>query len=92
MKVFCVHDVEWWIGNSAESVLEAVIEEYGYTEDDIAIDDVEEVMDATLDELKFTDADENERPTGVVRSFREQLAIELAEGGDFPRLLASEEW
>lgn len=92
MKVFCVHDVEWWIGNSAESVLEAVIEEYGYTEDDIALTDVEEVDGAALDELKFTEADENERPTGVVRTFREQLAIELTEGGDFPRLLASEEW
>ena len=77
MKVFCVHDVEWWIGNSAESVLEAVIEEYGYTEDDIALTDVEEVDGAALDELKFTEADENERPTGVVRTFREQLAIEL---------------
>lgn len=92
MKVFCVHDVEWWIGSDAESVLQAVIEEYGYTEDDIAPSDVEEVEDATLDELKFTEADENERPTGVVRTFREQLAIELTEGGDFPRLLASEEW
>lgn len=92
MKVFCVHDVEWWIGNSAESVLQAVIEEYGYTEDDIEPNDVEEVEDATLDELKFADADENEWPTGVVRTFREQLAIELAEGGRFPRLLVSEEW
>lgn len=92
MKVFCVHDVEWWIGNSAESVLQAVIEEYGYTEDDIEPNDVEEVEDATLDELKFAEADENEVRTGVVRSFREQLALELAEGGRFPRLLASEEW
>lgn len=92
MKVFCVHDVEWWIGSDAESVLQVVIDEYGYTEDDIALNDVEEVDGAALDELKFTEADENERPTGVVRTFREQLAIELAQGGRFPRLLASEEW
>lgn len=92
MKVFCVHDVEWWIGSDAESVLQAVIEEYGYTRDDIAPSDVEEVEDATLDELKFTEADENEVRTDVVRTFREKLAIELAEGGRFPRLLASEEW
>lgn len=92
MKVFCVHNVEWWIGSDADSVLKAVIEEYGYSDDDIGQADIYELDNDDLEKLKFAESDEDEVRTGVVRTFREQLEIELAEGGSFPRLLASEEW
>jgi len=90
MKIVAINDCDWWIGES----LEACVKDYQdniedspeYTEDAI------ELTDADLDSLFFTDVDEDERPTGIKRTFREQLAIEIAAGGTFPRMFASTEY
>lgn len=90
MKIIEMNDCDWWIGES----LVACVKDYqdniedspGYTQD------ARELTEEELDSLKFSLRDENERPTGQKRTFREQLAIEVAQGGDFPRLFASTEY
>lgn len=79
MKIFQIDDMEWWIGQDAESVLDAVKAETG-------------MDDEHLDHLKIQGTDEDERPIGEPRTFREQLAIEVAEGGGFPRMFAAEDY
>lgn len=93
MKIYALNDCDWWIGES----LEACIADYrtNYTSDpDSVDDDAHELTDEELDTLKFVvvDEDEDENPTREKRSFREQLAIEIAEGGVFPRMFASTEY
>ncbi|PPU07768.1 hypothetical protein [Xanthomonas arboricola] len=90
MKIFQIDDMEWWIGQDAETVRAAVQDEQGRTEEDL--EDFEEVSDESLDVLMFQDTDEDELPTSAPRTFREQLAIEVAEGGQFPRLFAAESY
>ncbi|WP_434990092.1 hypothetical protein [Xanthomonas melonis] len=87
MKIFQIDDMEWWIGQDAETVRAAVQNEQGRTEEEL--EDFQEVSDESLDLLKFQDTDEDERPISAPRTFREQLAIEVAEGGQFPRLFAA---
>ncbi len=90
MKIFQIDDMEWWIGEDAESVLAAVKNETGMDDDDLEA--FQEVNEDGLDRLKFTDTDEDEKPIGNPRTFREQLAIEAAAGGKFPRLFAAESY
>lgn len=90
MKVFQIDDMEWWIGQDAETVRAAVQVEQGRTEEDL--EDFAEVSDEALDVLMFQDTDEDERPTSAPRTFREQLAIEVAAGGQFPRMFAAENY
>ena len=91
MKIIEMNDCDWWIGESLESCvndyLENVDDSPEYTED------ARELTDEELDRLKFSICDEEtERPTGEKRTFREQMAIEIAEGGVFPRMFASTEY
>ncbi|MBB4126269.1 hypothetical protein GGR77_001559 [Xanthomonas translucens] len=88
MKIFQIDDMEWWVGADAESVLAAVKEETGMDDEDL--EDFQEVNEDDLDRLKFQDSDEEERPIGEPRTFREQLVIEVAAGGKFPRMFAAE--
>lgn len=91
ITVWQMDDCEWWVGAGPADALAAAMRDfYGYTEDDKI--EPTELTDADLDRLKFTDCDENERPTGTIRTFREQLAIELEAGGSFPRMFASTEY
>jgi hypothetical protein len=90
MKIFMITDCEWWIGADADSVRQAVKDDCGYSDEDL--EDFSEVEADGLDNLKYTDCDEDERPIGEPRTFREQLAIEVEAGGEFPRLFAVEPW
>ena len=89
LKIFQMNDCDWWIGES----LEACVKDYqGNIDDDPEYtQDARELTDQELDSLMFYDADENERPSGVKRTFREQLALEVKCGGEFPRMFASSE-
>lgn len=90
MKIFQINDCDWWIGDSLDS---CIADYLGYTDDSSSVShDAHELSDAELDSLVFTDCDEDERPTGIKRSFREQLAIEIEAGGKFPRMFASTEF
>ncbi|WP_414554786.1 hypothetical protein [Stenotrophomonas forensis] len=90
IKIFAVTESEWWLGTDLASVVKAAQEEYGLVDEDVA--DAVELVDADLDSLNFSDSDEDGRPTGQKRTFREQLAIEVAAGGSFPRLFAMEDF
>jgi len=90
IKIFSITDSEWWMGTDLASVVKAVQEEYGLDDDDTA--NAAELADADLDALRFADSDENDQLTGTTRTFREQLAIEIGAGGQFPRLFAMEEF
>jgi len=87
MKIFEMNDCDWVVAESLEQSKLAYLKDYS---DDV--EDARELTDSELDTLIFTDRDENETPTGDKRTFREQLAIEVAAGGTFPRLFASTEY
>ncbi len=90
MNVFQINDCDWWIGES----LDACVQDYREHCDDDPdyTEDARELTNAELDTLKFSVSDDDERPTGEKRTFREQLAIEVAESGKFPRMFASTEY
>lgn len=90
MKICQINDCDWWIGES----LDACIGDYiaNYCDADGVEEDAHELTDAELDSLIFTDVDSDEQPTGIKYTFREQLAIEIAAGGKFPRMFASTEY
>lgn len=90
LKIFMVSDCEWWIGADADAVRQAVKDECGLTDEDL--EDFCEISNDALDHLKYTDCDEDERPVGNPRTFREQIEVEAALGGRFPRLFAVEPW
>ncbi|MDO9365160.1 MAG: hypothetical protein Q7T58_02290 [Methylotenera sp.] len=86
MKIFEMNDCDWVVGESLEQIKLAYLKDYGENAEYAM-----ELTDSELDTLIFTDCDENETPTGGKRTFREQLEIEVAAGGTFPRLFASTE-
>lgn len=90
MKIVELNEVEWWIGNSVEECVTDYREHYN--SDPELSDSARELTDDELDTLIFTDCDENEVPTGVKRTFREQLAVEVESGGEFPRMFAATEY
>lgn len=95
ITIWQINDMEWFVGaGTPESILAWYMKEHGVSHEDAtghgdelprALDDDE------LDTLKFVDFDEDESPTGAVRTFREQLAVEISQGGTFPRPFASTE-
>lgn len=90
VKIFQMNDCDWWIGPSLDACKADYVEHTG--DPDSVDDDAHELTDAELDRLMFTDCDEDERPTGMKIPFREQLAVEIAQGGEFPRMFASTEY
>lgn len=91
MQVYALNDCDWWIGES----LEACIADYRdhYCDDPDAIDeDAHELTELELDSYRINVLDEDGKWIGDDRSFREQLAIEIAEGGVFPRMFATTEY
>ncbi|QLI80811.1 hypothetical protein HZU75_04295 [Chitinibacter fontanus] len=90
MKVVEVNDCDWYVGESVAACVAQYIKEVGEEYADHC-EDARALSDDELDALTFTVVDENEVPDGSKRTFREQLAIEIAAGGDFPRLFATTE-
>ena len=88
MIICMMDDCTWYIGESVEACVEAfrreMVSDYE-TDDEYPL----QLDDDALDTLLFHDTNENEKPVGQARTFREQLAIETAEGGVFPRLFAA---
>lgn len=95
IQIFQMDDTEWWIGaGTPEEMLAAFIEEYGEDAFPVEREMPRPLTDKELDSIPFHyDYDEE---TGVdkkkIRTFREQLAIEIAEGVPAPRMFASTEW
>ncbi len=87
MKVFQMNDCDWMIGLSLIDCKRAYLRDY--CED---TDEARELDEEELDTLIFTDCDENETPSGIKRTFREQVQVEISACGEFPRLFASTEF
>jgi len=86
MQVFEMDDCEWWIGPSRCACLWAFAREYDteVSSDEIA-EDAPALTEQQLADLPFYADD------GTTITFAEQLAIERAKGGEFPRMFASSE-
>jgi len=82
MQVIRLNDWEWWVGASVEEVTTAYLEEGG---DESYLDDPHPEPEEKMQSLTYVDYDEERR------SFAEQLEIEVANGGDFPRMFACTE-
>lgn len=90
MKICQMNGCDWMIGESLEACRIEYIKNF-CSDPDSVDDDAHELTDEYLDTLKFSDrSDDGQDET--TRTFREQLAIEIAEGGEFPRLFASTEY
>jgi hypothetical protein len=89
IKVWQVTDVEWFAAATAEDALKAFAEYAGDCYEELLEEfgEPEELSDAALDRLQFTDEDD-----GVSRSFREELAKRIADGGAFPQFFATSEY
>ncbi len=91
MKIFYVDGVDWWVGESIESVQNALHDPPHTMFDDL--EDVRELTGEELDTLIFTDTQEDDTPIlESARNFREQLETEIKAGGEFPRLFATSEY
>jgi hypothetical protein len=91
VHIWAIDDIEWWVGaGTREQIKLAVVEAYG---DVFEGDDQypELVSDSDLDSLMFNYSGAEEIDRTLTRSFREQLAIEIADGGDMPRMFACTE-
>lgn len=84
MKIFKIDETEWWIGESFESVREAVQSQHGL--DDDHLEDMREVTEEEMG-IAYFDVD-----TACSRTYAEQLQIEVEAGGEFPRLFATTEY
>ena len=93
VHIWAINDMEWWIGaGTREQIREAVTEEYGEVFEDGDDEYPKVLSDDALDVLKFCYSGEDNFDCTLVRTFREQLAIEVADGLDAPRMFACEEW
>ena len=86
MHVFQMDDCEWWIGPSRCACLWAFAREYDteVSSEEIA-EDAPPLSEQQLSDLPFYADGES------ARTFADQLAIERAKGGEFPRLFATTE-
>lgn len=90
MKIIQMNDCDWFIGESLESCVAEALKNF-YDGDSIYVEDARELTDGELDTMKFSRwSDDGLDET--TRTFRKQLAIEIAKGGEFPRLFASTEY
>jgi len=94
LQIYSVGDCEYWIGSSADAVLDALVVEWGQARHHIVDSYGEPVLltDTALNEHRFQDSDENGDLLGTSRTFGEQLGIEVGAGGEFPRMLAAEDF
>lgn len=90
VRVYRMDDMEWWVGESLAACVEEGRRQCGadcYPDSD----EQHELSDAELQRLMFIDESDGAEPA-VKRTFAEQLAREIAEGGPFPRPFAAEDW
>ncbi|CAD6366716.1 hypothetical protein SHEWT2_01197 [Shewanella hafniensis] len=90
IKIFAMNECDWWIGESLE---ECIADYINYTGDPEGASEPEELTEASLERHTYLDVNEfDEDGRYIERTFKEQLAIEVAKGGNFPRFFASTEY
>ena len=87
IKIYSMDDCTWYAAESEESAIAAYAADTDLEASDM---DVFEVSDLAMDSLMFSDDPGVTNATR--RTFREQLAIEVADGTHFPCLFASTEY
>jgi len=87
MKVYEIDDYHWFVGATLEECIDEYYAFYGSPDDDVS--QARELSSEELDRLVFADLQGENR---TQRSFRDQLAIEIETGGEFPRLFATTEY
>ena len=90
IRVYRMDDNEWWIGESLAACVEEGKRQCGPECFDDP-DEQYELSDEQLQRLIFVDESDGSEPA-VQRTFAEQLDLEIAEGGPFPRQFAAEDW
>jgi hypothetical protein len=97
VKVYHMNDCEWFAGEDLESCIKYYFEEY-IGEDDTPenreeyLNDAEELSEAEMDRLKFTDIEGEWGERDKQYTFREALDKMIAEGTEFPCFFASTEF
>lgn len=86
MKIVQINDSEWMIGESLDACVAGYVENYG---DADGVDEPSELSDSELDGIISLDEGTGEI---IKRTIREQLEIEIAAGGIFPRHFGSSDW
>lgn len=86
LRIYALDDTDWWVGESLQACIEEARRECGAGSYCEAEAEGREVSEEAMQRLKFVDEG---GPETVERTFAEQLALEVAEGGKFPRLFAS---
>jgi len=89
MNVYAINEYDWMIGASLEDCINEYILCYGDPE---IIDEPQELTETQLESLTHFVDERDEGGELLKRTFKEQLAIEVATGGDFPRLFTSTEY
>lgn len=95
IKIFKLDDCTWWAGADLESCIVDAMREYGLPRDEVADPDAHELSGEELDRLKFVDGDDPINADGTpggTRSFRDELARQVARGDAFPQFFASTEY
>jgi hypothetical protein len=90
IRVYRMDDMEWWVGESLAACVAEGKSQCGpdcYDEPSLQY----ELDDEQLQKMMFIDESDGAEPP-VKRTFAEQLAREIAEGGPFPRPFAAEDW
>jgi len=86
IKVFQLNDYDWWAARSLDEAKVDYLQMAGETEEEDTFEDAHELTDEEMERLKYTD--ENEQ----TRTFKEQLAMMIAVGAEFPGIFASTEY
>lgn len=89
MNVYAMNECDWWIGESLEACIADCIEETG---DPDCIEDPQELNGKLLESLTYFSDEDYDDGEPITRTFKEQLDIEIALGGVFPRRFASAEY
>ena len=90
MKIFVYMDCEYYAAENIDDAKKAIVEFHDNAENDIYLDDVEELPDASLDRLKF--CDDLYSGDAKTRTFREELAGRIKNGVSFPCFFATSEY
>lgn len=91
IRIYRLDDTDWWAGESLQACIAEARSQCGAGSYCDAEDEGQEVSDAEMQQLIYVDESDGAQPP-VERTFAEQLAREVADGGGFPRLFASTDW
>lgn len=89
MNVYAMNECDWYVGESLQSCIATYIE---YIGDPDCVEEPYELDEKQLLSHTFFTGEEDEEGERISRSFKSQLAIEIAAGGEFPRFFASTEY